>query len=328
MVSVNCGAIPSELLESELFGYKKGAFTGAYKDKPGLFEHANQGTLLLDEIGEMPMTLQAKILRVLQEKKVTRVGDHELIPVDVRIVAATNVDLETAIKEGKFRKDLFYRLNVYPIYLPSLQERKEDIPALVGHFLSKYSREYGIQELWISPEAVDILYRYDWSGNVRELENIMERIVISKKKKPEIITEKEVGKIIPSNERGLSEVKNDIINPYEGKTLDEIRKDAVFYALRRYDYIRSRAARYLGIDIKTINKYVKEYKIEVPSHQIPGAAVDEKPITSLRSTEEDAIKNALESTLGNKTRAAKLLGMSVRNLNNRLRAYEERKTVR
>lgn len=272
---MNCAGIPSELLESELFGYKKGAFTGAYKDKPGLFEHANQGTLLLDEIGEMPMTLQTKLLRVLQERNITRVGGHEPIPVDVRIVAATNVDLEEAIKERKFRKDLFYRLNVCPIYLPSLQERREDISALVGNFLSKYSRVYGIKELSISPEAVDVLYRYDWPGNVRELENVMERIVISKRKKPGIITEKEVERIMPGNERGLAQAKNDIIHPYEGKTLDEIRKGAVIYALQRCNHNRNKAARSLGIDIKTIYKYIREHKRKGPSHQMPGAAGDE-----------------------------------------------------
>lgn len=178
-VKLNCAAIPENLLESELFGYETGAFTGARKDgKPGLFEVANSGTLLLDEIGDLPLHLQVKLLRVLQEREIIRVGGTSSIPVDVRIIAITNRHLPTMIRKGEFREDLYYRLNVVPIHVPPLRERKADIPLLIHHFINKYNQRYHLTKS-IEPEVVDLLAHYDWPGNIRQLENLVERMVVT-----------------------------------------------------------------------------------------------------------------------------------------------------
>ena len=173
-VAVDCGSLVPTLIESELFGYEKGAFTGAMKNKDGLFQSAGGGTIFLDEIGELPLEMQAKLLRVLQEKEVRPVGSNEKVKVDVRVIAATNHDLEAAYKEGRFRKDLFFRLNVVAIHLPALRERKSDIPTLVHYFLDKFAKDKSIQ---VTPAAMNALLAYDWPGNVRELENCIERAV-------------------------------------------------------------------------------------------------------------------------------------------------------
>jgi DNA-binding NtrC family response regulator len=177
-VAVNCAALPEHLLESELFGHEKGAFTGAIARKPGKFELADGGTLLLDEISEMDLSLQAKLLRVLQEGEVDRVGGTETIPVDVRILATTNRNLEGWVEEGKFRQDLFFRLNVIPLRLPALRERGEDIMELARFFMAMYAKEYGLPKAELSEEAAAWLQNYDWPGNVRELQNLMERAVL------------------------------------------------------------------------------------------------------------------------------------------------------
>jgi two-component system response regulator PilR (NtrC family) len=174
---INCGGIPETLLESELFGYIKGSFTGAYTDKSGLFEMARGGTVFLDEIGELPPLLQVKLLRVVQEKTFRRIGGAEDIHVDVRIISATNKNLADNVKSGSFREDLYYRLNVIPLHLPPLRERKEDIPALTRHFIEKYSREFGKEIKTISTYALELLMQYPFPGNIRELENIIERSV-------------------------------------------------------------------------------------------------------------------------------------------------------
>lgn len=180
LVPVNCGAIPSELLESEVFGHVKGAFTGAISNRMGRFEIAHQGTIFLDEIAELSPTLQVKLLRVIQEKKFEAVGSAKTTEVDVRIVAATNVNLEKAVNEGRFREDLFYRLNVIPIYVPALRERKTDIPYLLHHFITSFNSSKNKTLAGISPEAMDLLCNYSWPGNVRELENLVERLAILK----------------------------------------------------------------------------------------------------------------------------------------------------
>lgn len=177
-ISVNCGAIPSELLESELFGHVKGAFTGAISSRKGRFELANTGTIFLDEIGDMPLLLQVKLLRVLQNREIERVGSQETLPIDVRIITATHHDLEKAVEQGNFREDLFYRLNVIPIKVPALSERREDIPLLISYFLSRFVSADGRNRLDFDSEALELLIGYDWPGNVRELENLIERLVI------------------------------------------------------------------------------------------------------------------------------------------------------
>ncbi len=177
-IEVNCAAIPDALIESELFGYEKGAFTGATSAKKGKFELADEGTLFLDEVGDMSLATQAKVLRVLQEQEFERLGGNKKIRVDIRVIAASNKNLEEEIKKGNFREDLFYRLNVIPLTVPPLRERREDIPLLVNHFLSLFSQEYSIKQKDISTETMDALCRYDWPGNVRELKNIIERLVI------------------------------------------------------------------------------------------------------------------------------------------------------
>jgi Nif-specific regulatory protein len=177
-VKVNCAALPETLIENELFGHEKGAFTGALEKRIGKFEHAHQGTLFLDEIGTLNLTAQAKLLRVLQEKEIERIGGTNTIKVDVRIITATNKPLEKALKEGNFREDLYYRLNIFPIYLPPLREKKTDILLLADYFLEKYSKKYKKDIRKISTPAIDMLMRYHWPGNVRELENCMERAVL------------------------------------------------------------------------------------------------------------------------------------------------------
>ncbi|RME60255.1 MAG: sigma-54-dependent Fis family transcriptional regulator [Candidatus Dadabacteria bacterium] len=177
-IAINCGAIPEQLMESELFGHKKGAFTDALRDKKGLFEEASGGTLFLDEIGELPLHLQVKLLRALQEKAIRRVGDEKLIPINVRIIAATLCDLEDEIARGRFRKDLYYRLNIVNIKLPRLRERTEDIPLLCAHFIEKHCKRLGISPKLISSEVMNKLLSYSWPGNVRELENCIERALV------------------------------------------------------------------------------------------------------------------------------------------------------
>jgi DNA-binding NtrC family response regulator len=178
MVEVNCAAIPSELIESELFGHKKGSFTGAIADRPGKFEQANGGTLFLDEIGDMSLDAQAKVLRALQESRITRVGDSKEIKVDVRVLAATNKDLRKEIAEGRFREDLYHRLAVIVVHVPSLNDRREDIPLLVEHFNRRISDDYGHPPKNFSPEAVKALQEHNWTGNIRELANVVERLLI------------------------------------------------------------------------------------------------------------------------------------------------------
>jgi len=176
-LGINCSAIPETLIESELFGHKKGSFTGAVANKKGLFEAASGGTLFLDELGELPLSTQVKLLRAIQERKIKAVGGLEEVKVDARIIGATNLDLEKAVAAGRFREDLYYRLNVVPIRMPPLRERREDIAALIAHFLRKYAKEYGVQQPELGRETIERLLRYDYPGNVRELENIIERCV-------------------------------------------------------------------------------------------------------------------------------------------------------
>ncbi len=259
-ISVNCAAIPDTLIESDLFGHVKGAFTGALNDKKGRFEMADGGTLFLDEIGDIPPPTQVKLLRVLQERKFERVGSSKGITVDVRIIAATNRNLEEAVKEGWFREDLYYRLNVVPVRIPSLRERKEDIPPLVGHFLQLYNEENG-RDVKISNEALDTLLIYDWPGNVRELENCIERMIVMAKN--DIIMTEDVPVTVDArmmdNTSGLSEMYG------HARTLDhtieDMEKERIVEALKRAGYVQARAARQLGITSRQIGYKIKKYGI-------------------------------------------------------------------
>lgn len=234
-VKINCTAIPENLMESELFGYERGAFTGANTSKPGKFETANTGTVFLDEIGDVPASIQVKLLRVLQEREFERLGSNKTLHTDVRVIAATNVDLRAALEQGTFREDLYYRLNVVPINIPSLRERKEDIPYLAAHFARKFGGE-------LTEEAVDRLLNYHWPGNVRELENVLERsILLAPQSK---LTGDDIK--IDSGQRSRSTLDGDHFLP-EGMTLDEYEQSLIREALKRANGNKSQAARLLGL---------------------------------------------------------------------------------
>lgn len=257
-IKVNCAALPETLLESELFGHEKGAFTGAVARRIGRFEQADQGSIFLDEIGDLSLPLQMKLLRVLQEKEFERVGSNQTIKVDVRVIAATNRHLEEAIKKGTFREDLYYRLNVVTISLPPLRERKEDIPLLIEHFLKKYREENKKEVVGLSKEAHALLMQYDYPGNVRELENIIERAVVLCR-----------GEIITVNELPLNIREFNIEEFYkEGKEgrnlphiLEEIERHMILEALKKRGGIQTKAAADLGISERVLRYKMKKYGI-------------------------------------------------------------------
>ncbi|MDH3253783.1 MAG: sigma-54 dependent transcriptional regulator [Acidobacteriota bacterium] len=256
-LSINCGALPENLLESELFGHERGAFTGAVKEKKGLFREADKGTLFLDEIGEMSPAMQVKLLRALQEKKVRKIGGHQEEAVDVRIIAATNQNLEERLADGQFREDLFYRINVIPIELPPLRRRREDIPLLVEYFIKKYSAELGVGAKRISQEAMRRLESYAWPGNVRELENVIERALALASS--DHITADE----IPDYLRGKSASRKDWAElPEDGIDLEShlegIRRELMAEALERSEGVQTRAAELLGITFRSFRYYAKK----------------------------------------------------------------------
>ncbi|RMF56790.1 MAG: GAF domain-containing protein [Calditrichaeota bacterium] len=248
-VPVNCAAIPENLLESELFGYKKGAFTGAATDKKGLIELANGGTLFLDEIGELPLSLQVKLLRFLQEREIMRLGDERPIKVDVRIITATHRNLKQEVTEGRFREDLFYRLNVIEIHLPPLRERKKDIPLLAQHFLKKYSKQTDKQVKGFTPEALDKLINYAWPGNVRELENTIERAVILASH--QFIEEED---IVLSSVADNSEIE-------PGMTLEEVSRILLQKTLNAFDGNKTKAAEAMGVSLRWVHYKMKEWNL-------------------------------------------------------------------
>ncbi|MHC4320790.1 MAG: sigma-54-dependent transcriptional regulator [Planctomycetota bacterium] len=253
-ITVNCSAIPQNLMESEMFGYVKGAFTGAIKDKIGKFEAADGGTIFLDEIGDMDKDLQVKLLRVLQEKSIDKIGSTQNIHVDVRVIAATNIPLEIAIKEGKFREDLYYRISVIPILLPPLRDRKDDIPLLIQHFINKQ----GGGDCKILPEALDILNHYDWPGNVRELENIIERAMVLKKK-DNVIGSEDIPEHIKTKQF-YSPMSLEI--PDEGIKLEEVERELIINALKKSGQNQTRAADLLGITRNTLIYRLEKYNIK------------------------------------------------------------------
>jgi len=247
----NCSAIPETLVESELFGHTKGAFTGAIQAKKGLFEEVNGGTLFLDEISSILPSVQVKLLRVLQEKEVMRVGSTERVKIDVRMIAATNEDLEANMKSGKFREDLFYRLHVFPIFLPDLKERKEDIPLLAYHFLDLYSKETQKQIKGISKEAMNLLLEYHWPGNVRELENAIERAVIITDQ--DSLTSSDFPKKL--REGFLDIVKKGV---KEQKSLDEIKAEYITEILKETGGNKRIAAEILKVNPRTLYRFEKK----------------------------------------------------------------------
>jgi transcriptional regulator with PAS, ATPase and Fis domain len=255
-IKVNCSCLPANLLETQLFGHAKRAFTGAVRDNRGRFELANTGTIFLDEVGDLIPHLQHKLLRVLQEKEFEPVGSEETRKIDVRVIAASNQDLETRINEGGFREDLYYRLSVITIKLPPLSERRDDIVPLSRHFLNKYKREMGKNINNISPHALDLLFSYDWPGNVRELENVIERAVILSKTDtikedilPEEIRVKEKEYCVPDGNRPLAEI------------MDEMEKKIILDTLDKINCNKTKAAELLGINRSTLISKLSKYKI-------------------------------------------------------------------
>jgi len=249
-IAVNCAAIPDNLLESELFGHEKGAFTGAIEKKKGKFELASGGTILLDELGEMSMMLQAKLLRVLQEREIDRIGGKEPIQVDVRVIATTNRDLKKECLEGRFREDLYYRLNVFPVTVPPLRERPEDIPLLAAHFVEKFSTLAGKKISGFSENAADLLKNRQWDGNVRELENVIQRAVFLCK-----------GKIIASDDLMLEDTIEGA--GFRGKIRD-MEKDLILQTLRNMNGNKTMAAKVLGVSVRTIRNKLNEYRQKFP----------------------------------------------------------------
>ena len=262
-VTLNCGAIPENLLESELFGHMKGAFTGAMYNKRGLFEVADGGSIFLDEIGELPLSMQVKLLRIIQDKEFTRVGGTEPIKVDVRIVSASNKDLEEAVREKKFREDLYYRLNVIQIKLPLLRERKEDIPLLAEHFFRKYVQELDKEVREISPDAVKLLVNYDYPGNVRELQNIIERAIALETNKT--LTAENLESYI-NEQQGVKSIDDTLFDiPAEGidleKVVEDLERNLLLKALQRAKGVKKKAAELLNINFRSIRYRLEKYGI-------------------------------------------------------------------
>lgn len=270
-IAINCGGIPASLLESELFGHTKGAFTGAITSRQGKFEMANGGTLFLDEIGDMSYELQVKLLRVLEERYIEPIGSSRQIPLDVRVISATNKDLEKQIEEGRFREDLYYRLNVIPIYLPPLRERRSDIPLLVEHFIKVFNKTKNRHIKAISSEAMDCLTRYNWPGNVRELRNAVEMMVVLKK---EGTIEKQ--DLPPKILSQTKEIKEEVFTenthypptvlPEEGIDLTtavtEYEKALILESLNRTGWVKQQAAKLLNLNRTTLVEKIKRYQLE------------------------------------------------------------------
>jgi Nif-specific regulatory protein len=262
-IKFNCASIPEGLLESELFGHEKGAFTGAMAMRKGRFELADGGTIFLDEIGDLPLTLQPKILRVLQEKEFERVGGEKTIKVDTRLIAATSRNLEELMRSGEFREDLYYRLNVVPISMPPLHERRQDIPLLTEYFLRRYNDENG-KAVAISPNVLDILLNYEWPGNVRELENTIERLVVMSR-----------GSNVTESELPIS-IRNQTIKARYGvqlrdalpSTIEDIEKTKILDALKRTGWVQARAARLLGLSCRQIGYKIKKYNIQTTHNSL------------------------------------------------------------
>lgn len=258
LIKINCGALSESLLESELFGYEKGAFTGAVSRKKGKFELAHEGTIFLDEIGEISEAMQIKLLRVLQEKEFERVGGEETIKGDFRVIAATNKDLKMMVDNNDFREDLYYRLNVIPISIPALRHRRQDIPLLIDYFIEKYSEQMGKPKMKISKTALEKMMNYEWKGNIRELQNIIERCVILSWGQE--ITED----ILPKDIKGtLNTFDSNYILPDEGILLEDVEKNLIIQALERTEFNQTKAAKLLGITRHTLIYRLEKHKIDI-----------------------------------------------------------------
>jgi transcriptional regulator with PAS, ATPase and Fis domain len=260
-IAVNCSALPDTLLESELFGYEKGAFTDAKKSKKGLFEVAAGGTLLLDELGEMKLSLQSKLLRVLEERVVRRIGGQEEIPIDVTVIATTNRNLPAAVERGEFRTDLYYRLNAFSLNVPPLRERKEDIPVLAGHFLAAFANEYNKKIEGFSTEAENLLIAYPWPGNVRELKNVIQGMVVLQNTKvimPEHLPLELRGSAMPEEQRRQER----FVLPAAGISLDAFEKDLIVQALEKADHNKTSAAKLLGVSYDSFRYQLKKFGLE------------------------------------------------------------------
>ncbi|KPU27294.1 transcriptional regulator [Caloranaerobacter sp. TR13] len=256
-IKINCAALPESLLESELFGYEKGAFTGATSRKLGKFDRAQGGTIFLDEIGEISPAMQVKLLRVLQEKEFERVGGAQTIKIDTRIIAATNRDLRKMVEENKFREDLYYRLNVIPLYIPPLRDRKEDIPVLIDYFIEKYSRQMGKRKMRISKKVLDKFIQYDWKGNIRELQNVIERCVILSS--GEEIEEN----ILPDEIKRRENFADTYFSlPDEGISLEEVERSLILQALEKTNFNQTKAAKLLGITRHTLLYRMEKYNLK------------------------------------------------------------------
>ena len=260
-MAINIGGVPENLLESELFGYEKGAFTGADKRKTGLFELASGGTLFLDEIGDMPLSLQVKILRVLQDRKITRLGGTMQMPINARIVAATNKDLEELVRKGDFREDLFYRLNVVRIHIPPLRDRRSDIPLLSAYIVSKYNRQMGMRITGFTPEALEALKNHPFYGNVRELENVIERAMIFADDPVIDLDDLDLrSSMLKKDGEAFDEA---IAASPDALSLRDIERAAIINALHRWEGNRTRAAEELGISRRTLISKIAEYSIDL-----------------------------------------------------------------
>jgi DNA-binding NtrC family response regulator len=260
---INCAAIPAEILESELFGHEKGAFTGATARKVGKFELADKGTLFLDEIGELPLEMQVKLLRVLEQRELMRVGGTETIHIDIRLVAATNADLESAVEQGRFRSDLYYRLKVVTLRIPPLHERRDDIPRLANHFLAQFARENDRERMRLSADAMRALVEAPWEGNVRELRNLIESLVVLTPH-DEIVVEDlpdeyRRGEGLPAAPSPAPRPGGRPTAPGGSRTMEEIERDAILSTLERTGGNRTQAAELLGIGLRTLQRKLKEY---------------------------------------------------------------------
>jgi len=271
-VVVNCGAIPETLIESELFGHKKGSFTGAVADRVGKFEAANSGTVFLDEVSELEPALQVRLLRVIQEREIDKVGETRALKVDVRIIAATNRNLATMIEDGSFRDDLYYRLSVATLQLPPLRDRREDIPLLVEHFLGKCCERYGLPRRFLRSQALEILVSYNWPGNVRELENVIESAVVLSKS--EELAPEDLPENIRRQESRVAKIYLDI--PEGGISLEEVEKELLLKALEKAEWNQSKAARLLNVTRKTLIYRMEKYGLVAPAG-VPEGSSSEAP---------------------------------------------------